>query len=204
MENSTFRDSAFLMMFEAAKKNLERRDPGEIAELSGCLYLKDENVLEIETLGQKISISCADYTSEPPVEHWHYLVLLHYLASAKGIRPTGKLLSFRDMKDGLIRGTKFEAASDRELARILKGKSEEKICGCMEKLGSTQIPGNGDISFEIGFLPYFPVYLNVYLGDEEFGTQGKLFVDKCADFYLSIEDAVSLGEVVMNRIRGEL
>ena len=46
-----------------------------------------------------------------------------------------------------------------------------------------------------------PMWLKIWLADEEFETSGKLLLSKSADHYLTIEDAVTVGDVFLRKIR---
>ena len=47
------------------------------------------------------------------------------------------------------------------------------------------------------FLPRWPVMLNLWFADDEFDGSARLLVDKSADHYLSIEDAVTVADIVI-------
>ena len=67
-------------------------------------------------------------------------------------------------------------------------------------LGGEKIKTNADVAYRIPLLPRFPVTLKVWLPDEEFPASGRLLLDASADHYFTIEDAVTVAEILIERI----
>ncbi len=203
-ENKEQANRAYEAMFEVAREWLLEKKPEEIAANSGARYEAESNSLILSTMGQEITIGIPEYRSQPVLENWQYLILLHYLKMADGTPLTGELITIKDLPDGLIRGTKFERTANTRFLRDLKGKSREDILAACQKLGGEEIQGRGDLSIMIPFLPYCPFYINFWMADEEFDANGKMFFDRSAARYLTIEDAVTVGEIVLNRLESLL
>ena len=72
---------------------------------------------------QTVRITVPEYTFSPRLEEWHQLVILHYLALADGTASSDQVITFGGLKDGLIRGTKFDHDMEKELQRFLNGKT---------------------------------------------------------------------------------
>ena len=49
-------------------------------------------------------------------------------------------------------------------------------------------------------LPRYPVTLKIWFADEEFPVSGKIFLQDHADHYLSVEDAVTVGEILLQKL----
>ena len=49
--------------------------------------------------------------------------------------------------------------------------------------------------------PNYPITVNIWWADDEFPASGKMLVNASADHYLTIEDAVTAGEVLLNRLQ---
>ncbi|MDY2660868.1 MAG: DUF3786 domain-containing protein, partial [[Ruminococcus] gnavus] len=47
----------------------------------------------------------------------------------------------------------------------------------------------------------YPVWLKIWFADEEFEASGKLYLSRSADHYLSMEDAVTVGEVFLSKLK---
>ena len=193
-------DRAYGEMFAAAKERLEKKDPAAVAQNTGAIWEPEASLLRLSTLGEEIAISWPTCTEEPQLENWHHLVLLHYLDLADGTPLAGRPMAMGEMKDGMIRGAKFDLTAERSFGRFLRGKNEEQILAVLESLGGTRCSGKGDITMKIPFFPMLPVYLNIWLADDEFPASGKMLVDASADHYMMIEDAVTVGEILFRRM----
>jgi len=192
---------AFEEMLASARKRLEHRKPEEIARRSGSTYDPEEETICLTSLGQPIAVRLPSYEFEQPVKEWHQLVILHYLDLADQTLVSEEQITFGNLKDGLIRGTKFDHTMDRELAVFLKNKSEEQIVGIIKACGGRIVPSNADICAQFDFLPFYPLWLKIWLADEEFDASGKVLLSKSADHYLTIEDAVTVGDVFLERMK---
>ena len=184
-----------------AKKRLECRQPEDIAKKSGASFLTEENEILLHTLNQDVQISLPKYTFYPQLEEWHQLVTLHYLDRADGTAVSPQMISFGELKSGLIRGTKFDRDTERELQIFLKGKTPENIRKICRTLGAEFTDSNADLCAVFRFLPYYPVWLKIWLADDEFEASGKFYLSKSADHYLTTEDAVTVGEVLLSKLK---
>ena len=126
-------------------------------------------------------------------------MILHYLDLADGYPLTGTEISFGQMKSGMVRGVGIDQKC--ELAfQNLKNPGEDILTQICENIGGKPIASNADAVWKIPFLPRFPVTLNIWLPDEDFSASGRLFVDASADHYLSIEDAVTVAELLLEKL----
>ena len=50
--------------------------------------------------------------------------------------------------------------------------------------------------------PRYPVWLKVWFADEEFPASGRLLLDESALHYLTIEDAVTVGSLILDQLTG--
>ena len=129
-------------------------------------------------------------------------MILHYLDLADGTEVSPEMVSFGSLKDGLIRGTKFDHDMERELGGFLAGMTQEQLCRVCEELGAQLVEERADLCAVFPFLPRYPIWLKVWFADDEFEASGKLLVSKSADHYLTIEDAVTVGELLLSKLKG--
>lgn len=195
MDNRMFEE-----MLLSAKQRLEGRDPEELAKNSGAVFDTEKNLLVVKSLNEEIEIRLPEYTFVQEVEEWQQLVLLHYLDLGDGTLASEELITFGNLKDGLIRGTKFDHTLVQGLEKFLKGKTEKELCTICEELGGEQVKSNADICMKFDFLPNYPLWLKIWLADEEFEASGKLLLSKSADHYLTVEDAVIVGEIFLTKL----
>lgn len=189
----------FSQMRQAALSRLANRDPKEIARNAGINYDDITKTFRFQSLGIHVSVHYPAYTFTPNLSDWHSLVILHYLDLADGTPVMGREIPFGQMKSGMVRG----GGIDHKCEMAIQKLQNRDICSLMEicsKLGGEAISSNADAAVRIPFMPGFPVTLKIWLPDEEFPASGRLFVDASADHYLTIEDAVTIAEMILDAI----
>ena len=195
---------AFQQMLLSAKERICVHAPDEIAQKSGVVFHKDKSYFELQSLDQRIQIAFPECKFQPWIDEWQQLVILHYLDLADGTEVSPEMVSFGALKDGLIRGTKFDHDMERKLGGFLAGMTQEQLYRVCEGLGAQLVEERADLCAVFSFLPRYPIWLKVWFADDEFEVSGKLLVSRSADRYLSIEDAVTVGELLLSRLKGIL
>lgn len=192
----------FSQMNQAALARLEGRDPKEIARNAGVRYDEDAQAFHIPTMGTGVTVSYPDYRFTPELPGWHRLVILHYLDLADGFPLTRKEIPFGQMKSGMVRGGGIDQKCEFAIQNLknLDEDTLEKIC---KDIGGEPIDSNADATWRIPFLPNFPVFLKIWLPDEDFPASGRLLLDSSADHYLTIEDAVTVAEILLEKFTKE-
>ena len=195
MENRQFE-----LMLEAARSRLLRHVPEEISEKAGVRY--ENGVFWVRTLGRRVEIQWPAGKITPPVSKWHALTLLHYLDLADGTPLSGRTITFSQYKDGLVRGGGLDRNTELIVRRDLGVLPREELARRCETLGAELLPSNADFCARFDFAPRYPVCLKVWFADEEFPTSGRLLVDEGAPSYLTIEDAVTVGALILDELTG--
>ena len=195
MENRQFE-----LMLEAARSRLLRHVPEEISEKAGVRY--ENGVFWVRTLGRRVEIQWPAGKITPPVSKWHTLTLLHYLDLADGTPLTGRTITFSQYKDGLVRGGGLDRNTELIVRRDLGVLPREELARRCETLGAELLPSNADFCARFDFAPRYPVWLKVWFADEEFPASGRLLVDESAPSYLTIEDAVTVGALILDELTG--
>ena len=189
----------FSQMNLAALDRLKDRNPRQIATNAGVCYDEETQIYHIPTMGMDVTVSYPDYHFMPELPGWHRLVILHYLNLADGFPLTGKEIPFGQMKSGMVRGGGIDQKCELAIQN-LKGLNEDSLAKICEHIGGEPIPSNADVAIRIPFLPNFPVMLKIWLPDEDFPASGRLFVDASADHYLTIEDAITVAELLLEEL----
>lgn len=180
---------------------LKDRNPEEIAKYARADYLSEAGILKISSFGQEADIRLPGYEIQQSLDQWHHLVLLHYLDMADGAPLTGEWMTLGDMKDGMIRGTKFDRTADEHIGKLVGAQAPERAKLMCERLGAEIVQSRADLCAVIPVFPCWPVMLNIWFADDEFDGTARMLVDKAADHYLTVEDAVTVGEVIISRLR---
>ena len=190
----------FARMMQTAQERLLRHVPEEISEKAGAWY--ENGVFWVRTLGRRVEIQWPAGKITPPVSKWHTLTLLHYLDLADGTPLTGKTITFSQYKDGLVRGGGLDRNTELIVRRDLGVLPREELARRCETLGAELLPSNADFCARFDFAPRYPVWLKVWFADEEFPTSGRILVDESAPNYLTIEDAVTVGSLILDCLTG--
>lgn len=191
---------AFDEMYIAARRRLENKSPLDIAKKAGVEFSKETSTLKIKSLDKIIELTYPAYEPKEKLEDWHALILLHYLDIADGTPVYSKAVHFGELRDGLIRGVRFDKTAEKELARFLANKKPEEVIEICKSLDGEIIKSKFDLSVVFPLFPNYPVTLNIWFADEEFEAVGQILVDKSSDNYLTIEDAVLVGELMLRFI----
>ena len=195
MENRQFE-----RMLEAARSRLLRHVPEEISEKAGARY--ENGAFWVRTFGRCVEVQWPAGKITPPVSKWHTLTLLHYLDLADGTPLSGRTITFSQYKDGLVRGGGLDRNTELIVRRDLGVLPREELARRCETLGAELLPSNADFCARFDFAPRYPVWLKVWFADEEFPASGRLLVDESAPSYLTIEDAVTVGALILDELTG--
>ena len=199
MENKDSK-RAFNEMYMIALKRLENKSPEEIAKNAGVEFCKEDSTFKIKSLDKVVELAYPSYKSKDKLDDWYILILLHYLDLADGTPLYHQAVHFGELKDGLIRGSRFDKTVEREFASFLSDKKDEDIINLCKSLGGEIIKSKFDLSVVFYLFPNYPVTLNIWFADDEFGAACSMLVDKSADNYLTIEDDVVAGEFMLRYI----
>lgn len=190
---------AFQEMLRPARERLFHRRPEDIAEKTGAVF--DGDALRVCVLGRETFVSYPAFEPDPALDGWSALLLLHYLDLADGTPVCTGTVSFGGLREGLIRGTKFDRTAEEELGRFLDGMTPERVRAVCKELDATFTDARADLCAVFHVFPNYPLTVKFWWADDEFPASGKMLASASADHYLSIEDAVTAGEVLLNRLR---
>lgn len=193
---------AFSEMRRAARQRLAGRKPDEIAAKTGLLYAPATSAFQIPSLGRTYLLSWPDLVCTPAPESWHELVILHYLDMADGFPCTGALQPFSALPGGMIRGGGFDRTCAAEVQSHLGRLDELQLDARCRTLGGTRTETNADFSVVFPFLPHYPVTFKLWFADEELPCSGRMLLDTSAAHYLSVEDAVTVGTLILQALTG--
>jgi hypothetical protein len=122
------------------------------------------------------------------------VLILHYLAQAKGTSPSGKYITFRELPEGPVY---FRTFSKRTIQPLVKnfGEDPSRLLDIGKEFGG--IPSEpGDISLAIPAFKRVLVTIVIWKGDEEFPPEGSVMFDSNIQDYLTTEDVTVLSEVI--------
>ena len=200
MKMDPTKDRAFGEMLQVARARLSARPAEAVAAGAGIEFDAGSSAFVLSSLGQTLRISYPGYEISPEIDKWHQLTLLHYLDMADGASITSRLIPFGDLPHGLIRGGGFDRQSERTISQKLACLAPDLLRAACVGLGASIVPSNADLCAVFPFLPRYPVTLKIWFADEDIPGAGRLFLDGSAAHYLSVEDAVTVGTLILDRL----
>ncbi len=187
--------------FELMKKDgiamIHGKKPERIAELSHVIYDEKEKTFTIQSLGRTYTLTFDTYDCMETIDEWHYLTMLHYLNLADGEPVSNIPDTMSQMPGGLVRGSKFDQTAARAVENFVRKHSEQEIRDFFTGIGGEFIQGKADLNVRVSYFPNLPLYFNIWYADEEFPPSARMLVDQSISHYLTIEDAVTMGEYIV-------
>jgi hypothetical protein len=126
------------------------------------------------------------------------LVLVTHLARALEVPPAGRLISPAELPGGraLVAGPH---ALPMEPITDLFGQDPKALVRRTQELGGDQCDG-ADLAVCLPGLPQVPLYLLLWLADEEFPAQAAPGVDANVLHHLDLDGLLSLGHLMVQRL----
>lgn len=199
-QTATPQHSAFEEMQQAALARLDGKQPEEIAARTALTYDRRRQCFTFASLGQDVEIHYPGYTIQPILDEWHQLLLYHYMDMADGTPLSGQLIAFGELPGGMVRGGGFDRQSEEALSLRLGRSARETVEQACRGLGGVLTASNADVCAVFSLLPRYPITMKLWLADEELPGSGRLLLDQSAGHYLSVEDAVTAGSLLLEAL----
>ena len=168
---------------------------------SGSEYREtgNEKVIGLIYLGRRyyvtlpgLKITSADSGEEVPLRE--QVLILHYLTQAKGTTPTGKLITFRELPEGVVYNPTFIKRTVKPLVENF-GKVPQRLVET-GKFWDGRETDYGDTAVTINAFSHVPLTIVLWHGDEEFVPEGNVVFDSNITDYLSTEDITVVTEIL--------
>ena len=186
-----------------AIEEFSAKDPTQMAEFSGCSYLASNCFFEIKYLQEKylVEYPTGKITTEAGEEADLHLqiLLLHYLAKAKGESIRQEWISFKELPDGFIYINPFTKRTINPMLSLF-AKDLDMFLNVAKRLGA-QVEQLGDASVTIQVLPKIAITYVIWQEDEEFPSSGNILFDGSAASYLPTEDYAFLASFVVFKMK---
>jgi len=168
---------------------------------SGVQYLEEDSqqTITLEYLNRTyrvtlpdIDVSLTDSAEEVPLRD--KALILHYLILAKGTPIADKLITFKELPEGM---NYFPSFSKRVIKPLVDrfGDEPHLLIDAAAILGGYKAD-YGDVAVAINAFPYVPITLVLWRGDEEFPPSGSIIFDATISDYLSAEDISVLCQTI--------
>ncbi len=192
-----FKQAKALAASELAQEKLD-----DISRRSG-IPMVDPQTLRLPFLGKVYLIGypgfdfkdAADPAAQVPLQE--QVLILHYLQKCRP-QLKGQWIAYREIPGA---GFYFSAFVKRAVDPLKKvfGQNVEGLRKAAAKLGATPME-TGNAAFRFELLPYAPIQMVVWEGDEEFPAEANILFDASVGDYLSPEDAAWLASLPVYRL----
>ena len=166
---------------------------------SGAQYIQSEKSVVIDYLNETYRISVADgnvsfAANKDDVPMRDKILILHYFVQAKGTPLTNKLITYKELVDGINYYPTFFKRAIQPIVNQF-GKEPHRLLDVAEMLGGHKAD-YGDIAVTINAFKHVPITPVLWQGDEEFAPDGNIMFDSTISDYLPTEDITVLSEVI--------
>ncbi|MBW2147585.1 MAG: DUF3786 domain-containing protein [Deltaproteobacteria bacterium] len=160
-------------------------------------------VVDLRCLGRGVRIRFPEGYFEADGEappQWERVLLLHYLITASGAPPTGRMITFKQVPGGAFYYPAFARRTTQLLLKNFGGRLEDWL-DAAGRLGWGGAPF-GDAAVEVEALPMVRVIYVLWKGDEEFPPDGNVLFDENITQYFPVEDiAVLCNMIALKMVR---
>jgi hypothetical protein len=183
-------------------ESLANRPPGEAAASVGAIWL--DGIFSIPLLG-------FDYTIDPEkrqirragqpdhrVSFQSGVVLLTTLAESKGVPPSGCMISPQELPGGRIFFTGAHALATKPIAKAFESRPEALV-ERMHSIGGQRIDG-ADLAMRLPGLPFVPLNLLLWNGEEDTPARAVIGIDSRAHFHLDLAGVFAMTNTMASRL----
>jgi hypothetical protein len=198
------REIAHQMAYKLAREQLAAiTDIEEQCRKSGAQYLPDRKTIVIDHLNRTYHIgypegevTLAGSAEAVPVRD--KILILHYFTRAKGTPLTGKMITYKELQEGI---NYYPTFFKRSIDPIINRYNDEplKLLDAAKRLGGHKAE-YGDAAVTIPAFPGVPLTFVLWRGDKEFAPDGNIMFDSTISDYLPTEDITILCEVIAWRL----
>jgi hypothetical protein len=202
------RQIAHELAYKIARERLaEIKDIKQQCRNSGTRYLPAENAIILNFLNfdyriklPEGEVNSVDSTETVPVRD--KILILHYFIRAKGTPLTGKLITYKELQEGINYYPTFFKRAIEPIINNFKDEPE-KLPEIVAKIGGHK-SDYGDIAVTIDAFSKVPVTIVLWRGDKEFPPDGNILFDSTISDYLPTEDVTIICEIIAWRLVRDL
>ncbi len=194
------REIAHQLAYKIARERLaEIKDIQRQCRKSGACYLPDEKAIALDYLhlDYKIHLPAGEVTfseSAEAVPLRDKILILHYFTRAKGTPLSGKMITYKELQEGInYYPTFFKRSIDPIISNFKE--SPQKLIEVAAALGGRKVD-YGDIAVSTKAFPRVPLTIVLWRGDKEFPPDGNILFDSTIPDYLPTEDITILCEII--------
>lgn len=182
---------------QASWIDLCNRSPQQSAEAVGAEW--NGEIFKVPMLGVQYSIDPANRRitvsdqADYRVSYQAGVVLLTTLSISKGVPPSGRMTIPQDLPGGRMFFTGAHAIATGPLVKYFEKDSNQLLDHALG-IGGDMIEG-ADIGIRLPGLPYVPLYMLFWRGDQDFRGRAIIGIDDRAHFHLDLAGIFALTNI---------
>ena len=194
----------FQPAIDKAWSDLEKLNPDQVAENAVAEYDANSKTFTVQVLNGSYNVNVDSKSIQHPEtmdEHIQgalTVLVLHYLINSKPKTLRNKLISYRELPDGIVFYNAFRSIAIVPIAQEF-GEDLAKFETRATKLAGKRVK-LGEIAFEFKIFPRVPVTYILWGGDEEIRASANILFDESASEHLHTEDLAEVGEVITHHL----
>lgn len=178
---------------ESLKREIGSIDLAAAAERIGAIYSVGK--LTLKVLGKNFSVdNQGNLSSDIHINPWVAIPVIDYICSGQGLNPSGRWVSFRELKDGKERYPLFHKRCEEPMKRVADIYTD-LFDDLVRIFGGKQVEQQfeSDISVVLHPLPKVPIMICYWRPEDDMESDLNLFFDDTADKNLTIGSVFTLG-----------
>ena len=198
------REYAHGLAYKLAREQLAAIDDiKKQCQKSGARYLPSEKAVIIDHLNEAYRISLPDadvshLSGAETVPIRDKILILHYFTRAKGTPLANKMITYKELPDGINYFPVFAKRSIKPIVNYF-GSQPLHLVEIAGRLGGRKVDF-GDAAVTIDAFSRVPVTIVLWQGDEEFAPEGSIMFDSTVSDYLANDDIHTLCENIAWRL----
>jgi hypothetical protein len=198
------KSETFQPAIDKAWEDLVVLNPEEVVEKATVHFEPETKIYKVPVLGQEYIVELEARRIQHPEgldEHIRgalTVLVLHYLVTSSAKTLRNKLISYRELPDGMVFYNAFRSIAIEPIAQEF-GEDLSKFETQAAKLGGRKVK-LGEIAFEFKIFPRVPVTYILWGGDEEISASANILFDASASEQLHTEDLAEVGEVITHHL----
>ncbi len=161
--------------------------------------------MKISCLGMDFLVSPeGDITTRGYINPWIKILLLHYIRTGGRGEPSGRWVSFSELKAGRVKASSFNRDCEEPLRELLD-HDIARTGAMLSRLGAEEtVSESADHAWRLQALPKVPVLILYWKEDKDLDVMGssmcRILFDGSADRFLDVESLIFLLEGLANII----
>lgn len=183
------------------RRALNRREPADLAAACGADF--DGECVVIKMWDRPVSLgppawTAVDLATGADLDLMSQALLIYYLYSCDGTPAAGTWIAFTELPDGRFYTQAFQSYTGQRLAGRF-GNDLATFRAAALELGATPAP-LADAAFRLQVLPFVPVLIVCWQGDEDFAPSYRLLFDAHVAHQLPTDACAVLGSQITGRL----